>query len=102
MPFWTTFDIRAEYSVLMSLSSKWTSEREAQHVLVEFDPLLHLPFFDVADDVVDRLAGRPGGTCGAVAFGVERLEARSEDAAVAVAVDEAVRRVAVGADGGES
>ena len=44
-------------------------------------------------------AGRLEGAR-AVAFRVERLVARREDAAIAVAVDEAVRRVAVGADRG--
>ena len=54
VPFCTTFDIRAEYSVLMSLSSKWTSCLKPSTLLVELDPLVHLAFFDVADDVVDR------------------------------------------------
>ncbi len=48
------------------------------------------------------MAFRPTGwnVRGTVAFRVERLIARGEDALVAVAVDEAVRRVAIGADGG--
>ena len=48
------------------------------------------------------IAFRPTGLEGprAVAVGVERQITRSEDAAIAVAVDEAVRRVAVGADRG--
>ena len=34
---------------------------EAEHVLVELDPLVHLAFLDVADDVVDGWPGRPIG-----------------------------------------
>ena len=74
--------------------------REAEHVLVEPHPLVHLAFLDVADDVVDRLQADRVERARAVAVRVERLVAGGEDAAVAVAVDEAVRRVAVGADGG--
>ena len=48
------------------------------------------------------IAFRPTGwkVRGAVAVRVERLVTRGEDAAVAVAIDEGVRRVAVGADRG--
>ena len=72
---------------------------EAEHLAVELDPLVHLPFFDVADDVVDGRQADRVGRRRAVAFRVERLEARGEHAAIAVAVDEGVRRVAVGLDG---
>ena len=65
LPFCTTFDMSAEYSVLMSLSSKLTSCEKPSTLLVEVDPLVHLAFFDVADDVVDGLqADRVEGAAG--------------------------------------
>ena len=43
-------------------------QREAQDLAVEVDPLVHLPFLDVGDDVVDRLE----------ADGVERVAGCSD------------------------
>src|SRR2546421_207605 len=51
---------------------------EAEHVLIELDPLVHLAFLDVADDVVDRLEADGMKGRGAVAFGVHRREAEDE------------------------
>ena len=50
---------------------------EAEHVLVELDPLVHLAFFDVADDVVD--GGEADGLerGGVVAFRIDRLDSRA-------------------------
>ncbi len=73
---------------------------EAHHVLVELHPLVHLAFLDVADDVIDgNQAGSAEGAL-AVALGIDRLVAGGEHALVVVAVDEGVRGVAVGLDGG--
>jgi hypothetical protein len=59
----------------MSLSSKRDELLEAEHLAVELDPLVHLPFLDVADDVVDGEQADGVIGAGAVAGRVDRLEA---------------------------
>ena len=71
---------------------------EAEHLAIELDPLIHLAFFDVADDVVDGCEADRVRRCRAVAFRVDGRKARREHAAIAIAIDEAVRRVAVRLD----
>ena len=73
---------------------------EAEDGAVEIDPLVHPPLLDVAHDVVDgeEAGGMVGG--GAVALRVDGDVAGGEGPVVAVAVDEGVGGVAVGADRG--
>src|SRR5262245_39010388 len=73
---------------------------EAEHVLIAPAQLVHLASLHVADNMIHRSEANRMEGGRAVAFRVERLEAGGEDAFVAVAVDEGVRRVAVGADRG--
>ena len=43
LPLAITFDISAEYSVEISLSSKMLEHAEAHHIVIEIDPLLISP-----------------------------------------------------------
>src|SRR5581483_11613204 len=75
--------------------------RKAHDALVEADPFLHLALFHVGDDVIngDQSGGMEGAW--AVAVRLDGLVAGGKDAFVAVAVDKAMSRVAVGANGSE-
>ena len=55
-------------------------QREAHDLAVVINPVAHLAFLDVGDDVVDRLQADGMERARAVAVRVERLEARREDA----------------------
>ena len=86
--------ISAEYSVLMSLSSKLMKRLNPRTLHVPVRPVVHLPQLDVADDVVD--AQDADILAGHVALDV----AGQERAVVVVERDERVQRVAVGVDRG--
>ena len=74
---------------------------KAHDMLIKADPIVHLAFFDITDDVIDRFEANRIECPGTVAVRIERLVARREDAVIAVAVDEGVRRVAIGLDGSQ-
>ena len=70
-------------------------------MLIKAHPIVHLAFFDVADNVVDRFEANRIEGSRTVAVRIERLVARREDAVIAVAIDEGVSRVAIGLDGSQ-
>ena len=72
--------------------------RKAQNMLVEADPLVHLALLHVGDDVVDGRQAAGLNVRRVIALRIDRAIAWSEDAPIAIAIDEAVRRVAVGLD----
>src|SRR5258708_27214587 len=72
---------------------------EAHHILIELHPLVHLAFLDIAHDVINRLEADRVKRSGAVALWIQRLESWGEYASVTIAIDEAVQRVAVAANG---
>src|SRR5262249_4909350 len=73
---------------------------ETHDVFVKMDPLVHFAFFDMADDVVDRLEADGVESSRAIAIRIERLIPRGKDALIAVAIDKGVRGIAVSLDGG--
>ncbi len=74
--------------------------REAEHLVVEGDPLVHPAELDVADAVVDGLEQPLRVTLAAGDGGAARLVAGQVGAGVAAAVDQRVAGLAVGGDGG--
>src|SRR5207247_8607654 len=65
---------------------------EAEHVAIKLDPVLHLPLFDVCNDVVYFLETYW------VRFSFDGNEAGGEDSSVLIAFDERVYGVSIGGD----